>query len=405
MKRANFKSSTLAAGEGALELDLGSAVGQVLDRRLQANLPRPVVVALSGGGDSLALLLAGAEWAARAGRGLVVLTVDHRLRPESAAWTQACAATAERLNLPFRALAWEGEKPASGLPAAARAARHRLLADAARAAGARVILMGHTADDVLEAGLMRQAGSTTPEPREWSPSPVWPEGRGLFLLRPLLGARRAAIRDWLTARSETWIDDPANEDPAFARPRARRALADGASPSISQVAGSAGELALACRVEAGGGLAIDRSTLRAADAWALARFVSAACLCAAGTARPPGRDKVARLAARLTGDLAFTASLAGARIEADAEQVRFRREPGEAARGGLAPLRLQAGETGVWDGRFEITAEAAIEVGAASGGALPVAVAADGSVQSIEMTSLILDRLLAACGAMERELA
>jgi tRNA(Ile)-lysidine synthase len=393
----------LATDQGAHELDLGSAVGQVLDRRLQADLRQPVAVAFSGGGDSLAMLVAGAEWATRAGRSLLVLTVDHRLRPESAAWTEACAATAQRLNLPFRALAWEGVKPTSGLPAAARAARHRLLADAARAAGARVILMGHTADDVLEAGLMRQAGSTTPEPREWSPSPVWPEGRGLFLLRPLLGVRRADIRDWLTARGETWIDDPANEDAAFARPRARRALAGGASPSIPEVAGAAGELALACRADAGGGLLIARPALRAADAPALARFVSAACLCAAGTDRPPGRDKVARLAARLTGDLAFTASLAGGRIEADAEQVRFRREPGEAARGGLAPLRLQAGETGVWDGRFEITAARAVEVRAEPGAALPIATDEDGSVRELQARSLTHDRLLAACGAVERE--
>ena len=393
----------LAASESTLQLDLGSAVGQVLDRRLRTNLPRRVAVALSGGGDSLALLLAGAEWATRAGRGLLVLTVDHRLRPESAAWTEACAATAHRLNLPFRALAWEGEKPTSGLPAAARAARHRLLADAARAAGARVILMGHTADDVLEAGLMREAGSTTPDPREWSPSPVWPEGRGLFLLRPLLGVRRADLRDWLAARGETWIDDPANEDAAFARPRARRALAGGASPSILAVAGSAGKLALACQADAGGGLAIPRPALRAADAPALARFVSAACLCAAGTDRPPRRDKVARLAARLTGDGPFTANLAGARIEADATQVRFVREPGEAARGGLAPLRLQAGETGVWDGRFEVTAARAVEVRAEPGAALPVAVAADGSVEDLPANILTYDRLLAACGAVERE--
>jgi tRNA(Ile)-lysidine synthase len=393
----------LAAVNGALELDPGSAVGQAFDRRLRANLPRPLAVALSGGGDSLALLLAGAEWATRAGRRLMVFTVDHRLRPESAAWTQACAATAQRLNLPFRALAWEGAKPTSGLPAAARAARHRLLADAARSAGARVILMGHTADDVLEARLMRQAGSTTPDPREWSPSPVWPEGRGLFILRPLLGVRRADIRDWLTGRGETWIDDPANEDAAFARPRARRALADGASPLISGIAGSARELALACQAEAGGGLVIGRAALRATDAPSLSRFVSAACLCAAGTGRPPGRDKVARLAGRLTGDASFTASLAGARIEADATQARFRREPGEAARGGLAPLRLRAGETGVWDGRFEISAEAAVEVRAAQGGVLPMALREGGDLEPFPAKSLAHDRLLAACGVVERE--
>jgi len=174
--------------------DLEGLTGGVLDRRLLAKSPRPVAVALSGGGDSLALLLLVRAWAKRAGRELLVLTVDHGLQPESAAWTGTCSATATRLGLAFEALAWTGEKPATGLSAAARQARHRLLAQAARRAGARVMLMGHTADDILEARLMRARGSTTPDPREWSPSPVWPQGRGLFLLRPLLEVRRNAIR-------------------------------------------------------------------------------------------------------------------------------------------------------------------------------------------------------------------
>ena len=371
---------------------------EVLDRRLLRGGANPVAVAVSGGGDSLALLLIAADWAREAGRRLLVLTVDHRLRPESADWTQACAATADRLGLAFRAVAWTGDKPATGLPAAARAARHALLADAAREAGARVILMGHTADDALEAGLMRAAGSTTPDPREWGPSPAWPQGRGVFLLRPLLTARRAAIRDWLGARGETWIDDPANDDATYARPRARQAAARGAAPAEVAPAPSPRVLALACRAEDSAGLEIDRDAITAAAPDAAARFVSAACLCAAGTDRPPARGKVARLLSQLAAGAPFVATLAGARIEADDRVIRFRREPGEAARGGLAALSLQAGETGVWDGRFEITAARAVEVRAWPGKAAPALEADDGRV-----LSLVHDRLLAACGAVERE--
>ena len=181
-----------------------------LDRRLLASSPRPVAVAVSGGGDSVALLLLADRWASAHERRLLVLSVDHRLRPEGAGWTRTCGDLASELGADFRALAWDGPKPARGLPAAARAARHRLLADAAREAGASVLLVGHTADDVLEARAMRRAGSTTPEPRAWSPSPAWPEGRGLFLLRPLLGLRRAALRAWLAAEQRPWIEDPAN---------------------------------------------------------------------------------------------------------------------------------------------------------------------------------------------------
>jgi tRNA(Ile)-lysidine synthase len=71
-----------------------------------------------------------------------------------------------------------------------------------------VILMGHTADDRLEARAMRADGSTTPDPRAWSPSPAWPEGRGIFLLRPLLGLRRGEIRGWRDG-GESWSEAPA----------------------------------------------------------------------------------------------------------------------------------------------------------------------------------------------------
>jgi tRNA(Ile)-lysidine synthase len=375
--------------------DLLRAVGQILDRRLLRDSAQPLAVALSGGGDSLALLLLATGWAKAAGRPLLVLTVDHRLRVESAEWTEGCAAIAQRLGHEFRALAWIGVKPAAGLPAAARAARHALLADAARATGAQAILMGHTADDVLEARLMRAEGSTTPDPREWTPSPAWPQGRDVFLLRPLLGVRRADLRAWLSARGEHWIEDPANEDATYARARARQMLESGAQAAGgTEPMPSARVLALACRPEAGAGFAIARAELRAADPAALARFVSAACLCAAGTARPPARDRVQRLAGRLTEPAPFVATLAGARVEAGPDHVRFQREPGEAARGGLAPLSLRAGETGVWDGRFEITAEEDLEVRAAPRSALPDVPGAK---------PLTYERLLAACGAIDRE--
>jgi len=393
---------------GALQADaspgLEAAVWDVLDRRLMRGGSRPIAVALSGGGDSLALLLAAEAWAGRAGRALIVLTVDHRLHPESAAWTEACAATAERLGLPFRALAWIGTKPPAGLPAAARRARHALLADAAREAGARVILMGHTADDVLEARLMRAAGSTTPDAHEWAPSPAWPEGRGVFVLRPLLGQRRAAIRDWLGARGERWIDDPANQNPAYARPRARQALARGAAaPEPPSTGASAAPLALACHAQPAGGLRVERVALRAAAPDALRRFLSAACLCAAGTDRPPARARVEALGSRVIGRDDFVATLAGARISAAATEVRVQREPGEVARGGLAPLGLAAGEAGVWDGRFEVRAAAAVEVRAHGRTTLPEAVDAAGNTQPLQTRSLVHERLLAACGAVERE--
>eukprot|EP01035_Chromulina_nebulosa_P035392 gene35391-47566_t len=170
-----------------------------------------------GGAGELALVVDA--WARTAGRTLILATVDHGLQTESPAWTERCARFAAKLERPFRALSWTGEKPRTGLPAAARTARHRLLADLAREVGATTLLLGHTADDCLESELMRRDGATTPDPREWAPSPAWPEGRGQFILRPMLGLRRRDLRDWLTQRGETWIDDPSNLNLAYARAR------------------------------------------------------------------------------------------------------------------------------------------------------------------------------------------
>jgi tRNA(Ile)-lysidine synthase len=334
--------------------DVSAAVAAVLDRRLSATSARPLAVALSGGGDSVALLLAARDWAAARGRPLTALTVDHRLQPQSRVWTEACAELARSLGLGFRALVWEDAKPERGLPAAARQARHRLLAQAARDCGARVVLMGHTADDVAEARAMREAGATTPEPREWSPSPAWPDGRGLFLARPLLGLRRAALRPWLRARGARWIEDPANADLRYARARARSEL--DALGEIALVEPAALGLAGLCRFEPWGGVAAPREALRAAAPKDAERWLGLACVCAGGASRLPSATSRERLTARVRADGPVTATLAGARIEADASWARVVREAGEARRDGLRPQPLAAGEAVVWDGRFELTA-------------------------------------------------
>jgi tRNA(Ile)-lysidine synthase len=310
-------------------------------------------VALSGGGDSLALTLIADAWARARGRELVILTVDHRLRPESVFWTRRCAAVAERLGRPFRPLAWEGEKPTTGLPAAARSARHRLLADAARSAGARVLLMGHTADDIAETHAMREAGSTTPNAREWSPSPVWPEGRGVFVLRPMLGQRRADLRAWLEGRDETWIDDPSNDDPRFARSRARAAGAAATGAGAADVSPS--EL-FRLADHFAGALTLYRRTARGAATDELIRFLALACVCAGGGERRPATARIARLADALQGPDPLVATLAGARIAADVGRIEIVRETGEFKRRDLQPLALPYGREVVWDGRFAVTA-------------------------------------------------
>lgn len=408
-----------------------------LDRRLRPDAAAPLAVGFSGGGDSLALLILTLDWARAHGRSVVSLTVDHRLNPASAAWTAEAVAKARALGAEPRALAWTGPKPATGLSAAARAARHALLAQAARAAGARVLLLGHTRDDLAEAAVMRAEGSTVSDPRAWAPSPAWPEGRGLFVLRPLLEVGRAELRDWLAARGETWLDDPANADPRSARARARRSLPASDAPGAAEARPDKPTEAASYAFHGGEGwLTLPRA--------ALAAHVAAACLCAAGTTRPPRGERLQRLVARIRAGEDFTATLAGARIEAAGEGVSFFREPGEARRSTLPPTdpsdrlphggsALAPGQPMVWDGRFELTAaqpglvvrplqglaarlsatqrQALKGFPAAARPGLPAVVSPDGTVacpilaeaKAVQARCLVVDRFEAATGRVDQE--
>jgi len=330
---------------------------EVCRRRLDPGAPGPLAVAFSGGGDSLALLLAARAWTEECGRPLLALHVDHRLQPQSAAWAAQAQAMARRLGVPFQSLSWQGEKPASGLPAAARAARHRLVAEAARVAGAQAVLLGHTLDDQLENAVMRGAGAPVGALVEWNASPAWPEGRGLFHCRPLLAVRRAALRGWLAREGLDWIEDPANADLRFARARARQQVGQGVCAERIAPAADIAILAQACEVTPWGAVEIERDRLRAAPGAEALRLLQVALACASGAQSLARPDRARGLLERLRGPETFIAALGGARVMA-AAGVRLTRESGEAARGGLEPLDLRVGEAAVWDGRWEVGAGA-----------------------------------------------
>ncbi len=343
----------------ALALDPLQAV---VDARLRARLDRtsaaPVALGLSGGGDSLALLHLAADWCARARRPLLALTVDHGLQPQGPAWTARAGRMAAEAGAAWRPLAWTGPKPSAGVPAAARSARHALLAAAARGAGARVLLLAHTADDHAETEALR--GGPAPgigRLREWAPSPAWPEGRGVFLLRPLLDAGRGELRAWLCVRGLGWIEDPANADPRFARARVRAVSPPRAPPAPDPPPGF-GE------AHADGTVQLSRARTALADA-AARRSLTAALACAAGTNHAPRRAALDRLLEQCSGTAAWTATLGGARVLADTSALVVGREPGRTP---AADLPLEPGSPTIWDGRFELrTTEAGWCVGAAAG--------------------------------------
>ncbi|MDR3508898.1 MAG: tRNA lysidine(34) synthetase TilS [Caulobacteraceae bacterium] len=339
-----------------------------LDRRLDRGSRDPIAVAYSGGGDSLAALITVKAWADRAGRPVIALHVDHGLQAASGDWARLAARNAERLGADFRLLPWIGDKPATGLSAAARIARHTLIAEAARAAGAKVVVLGHTADDRLEADWMRAEGASLGRPAEWRPSPIWPQGRGIFLLRPLLALGRAQIRQALADCGLDWIEDPANADPRSLRARARAALAGEVRVGLAnRDDGRPDPLAAAApsvSVSPEGVFRIARSDLLALSPDLGRRLLASALVCAGGGSRPPRRERLEALWARLAASEPFTASLAGARLEAGAV-IEICREAGDYRRHGAPVLTLQPGEVGVWDGRVLVT----------NGGERPVTIA------------------------------
>lgn len=185
-------------------------------------------VAISGGSDSTALLLASHRWAERRGGiRIVAATIDHCLRPESGEEARHVSDFAARLGIQHVTMTWgDGPDAKAGhgnLPHLAREARHRLLSDWTRREGLDAVLLGHTQDDQAETVLMRlMRGSGADGLSAMAPSV---EIAGTRWLRPMLGIRRDDLRAWLRLEGVGWVEDPTNDDMAYDRVRIRRAIA------------------------------------------------------------------------------------------------------------------------------------------------------------------------------------
>lgn len=317
--------------------------------RFSPNTDQSLAIAVSGGSDSLALLSLTDAWAAKHQRALIIFTVDHQLRPEAKSEAASVARLASELGHKHQTLIWEDPKASQS---AARDARYRLICSAMHDHGASSLLLGHTLDDVVETALIRRRRgvreTSIAGPALASPAPVWPEGRGISLLRPLIKTSRQALQAHLRHREWAWADDPSNHSSAFERVKVRKFLDRHPrlkSQSIRFVRALQDQRHLD-DLALGRGLAQVRvhpdSSIEMNDPDASPRALSVLCRCASGTASEPRASAMRELVARL--DIPGTRqTLGGAWIQKTANGFLIGRDPGSVPK---------ANTDDIFDGRF-----------------------------------------------------
>jgi len=324
--------------------------------------PHPrIALAVSGGGDSLALCLLFQDWAAAQGATLLALTVDHGLRPESAAEALQVQQLLQARGIPHKILRWTGEKPQSHLQERARAARYELLQSACRAEGFAYLAVAHNLEDQAETFWMRLAhGSGLDGLAGMAASR---DLGGVTLIRPLLGVTRQQLRDVCTAAGVAWIEDPSNANEKFLRVRLRQMEellgAEGLTPqrlgtvlqklgdaraALESVTATLEKQAVTLHPE--GYAVLDVPLWQAAPVDIQRRLLSALLQRVAPQDYPAGFEALEDLRQALTKDGFAGMTLAGAEIVPDGPAIIFMREaaalpPSVALREGL-----------VWDRRF-----------------------------------------------------
>ncbi len=196
-------------------------LNETFDKVMNRVPPGDIGLAVSGGSDSLALLFLAADWAGRNSRRLEAVTIDHGLRSASKSECEYVSKVATELLIEHTTLTWL-EKPAGNLQKLARDARHRLFASWAKERNLSVVLLGHTLEDNAETILMRLSrGSGVDGLTGMSQSK---NIKSLEIFRPLLKMSRLELRNYLSARSVSWIDEPSNFDMRYQRVKIRKLL-------------------------------------------------------------------------------------------------------------------------------------------------------------------------------------
>jgi tRNA(Ile)-lysidine synthase len=285
------------------------------------NLPA-IILAVSGGPDSTALLILAARWRAARKRGpkLHAVTIDHGLRPEAAQEARAVARLARQCAIPHTTLRWTGQKPHAGLQEAARLARYRLLVAFASKTGAVAILTAHTLDDQAETVLMRLLRGSglaglAGMGRDVAPVQQMADARAprgvtpMRLIRPFLDVPKARLVATLDHAGVDYASDPSNADPRFTRVRLRSLMGELAGEGLS-----APRLALLARRLGRASRALDAAVADAEFVLTIARNATRQTVATVGFLAL-SEEIGLRLAARLIGRIGGEGTVELAKLE------------------------------------------------------------------------------------------
>jgi len=335
---------------------------------------RRVALAVSGGPDSMALLLLADRWrraqldAGEEVAEFTVLTVDHGLRPEAAEECRFVVKKAKKLGHKARVLVWEGDKPKTRLQELARARRYQLLATACHSAKISLLMTAHHVEDQAETLLMRLGRGSGLD--GLAAIPRKSRRYGLDLLRPLLDLSKQQLLEELQHVGWDYIEDPSNDDRRFERVRLRQCQEEldclGLSPKMIGL--SAKRLGRARRaLEAArdsflagnavfssyGSARVDQLALSDVSEEVALRALARILRTCGGNLEPPGMAQLEQLGEALRDDFSSNHTLGGCRIIARGDFWLVVREAGR-----ISELEkpISPGQCIFWDNRFIVCA-------------------------------------------------
>lgn len=230
MPRPTLKSS-LSGNVYAQVVNSAPSGGAVSQRSLPSEFARlvspyleiaseKIAIAVSGGADSMALCLLADQWAKANGRRIVALTVNHGLRENAKDEAFTVADWLAAREIEHHILTWLGDKPKTGIQAAARQARYALMAGWCTENEVAILMTAHHLEDQIETFLLRmERGSGIDGLACMAEISKIEE---ITLYRPLLGISKHRLREYLNDLEQNWIEDPSNQNPVYRRTKMRK---------------------------------------------------------------------------------------------------------------------------------------------------------------------------------------